>query len=140
MKKGLGFGIALGILALVLMGATAQVVTKTEVTHPSVKCLKLAWTSASDGTVVSQSSAYYDGKVIWLATDPGATAPTDNWDLTVTDANGIDVLAGAGADRDTANTEYVAEASLGAVANSKLTVNITNAGDAKTGTIYLYIR
>ncbi|KKK54249.1 hypothetical protein LCGC14_3086620, partial [marine sediment metagenome] len=64
----------------------------------------------------------------------------DNYDLVVTDAAGVDILAAAGANRDTANTEYVASASLGAVASSLLTFTISNAGDTKEGVVYLYIR
>lgn len=121
----------------------AGTVTVTETTHRTVKEIKYAWTSGSAGDAGTASGAttnYYTGKLIWFVTDPGATAPTDNYDITITDANSIDVLAGAGADRDTANTEYVAEASLGAVVESKLTINITNAGTSKVGTAYLYIR
>jgi hypothetical protein len=47
---------------------------------------------------------------------------------------------GQGANRDTANTEYVAGSNLGAVCNSVLTINVSNAGDAKQGDLYLWIR
>jgi len=119
--------------------ATAAIVTVAE-TGGSVR--KIAWTvtSSDTGTASLVTSRYYDGKIITLVTNPGATAPTDNWDLTVLDSDSEDVLVGAGIDRDTANTELVGEASLGAVANSKLTLSIANAGAEKTGVTYLYIR
>lgn len=118
-------------------------VTFTEKTHGSVKLVKAAWVSDdATGAVTGESTYYYEGKLDLLATIPsgGGTAPTDNYDVTVTDANGVDVLAGAGANRDTANQETVASASLGAVAGSKLTLNVTNAGNSKQGTVYIYIR
>lgn len=114
-------------------------VTVTERRIGKVDLIKWDWTSTAGGAASDVTTQAYNGKVVWLVTDPGATAPTDNWDLTITDDNGIDVLAGAGADRDTANTEYVASASLGAVATSVLTMNVTNAGNAKDGAVYLYI-
>jgi hypothetical protein len=40
-----------------------------------------------------------------LTTNPGAVAPTDNYDITIEDAEGVDRLQGVGANRDTANTE-----------------------------------
>jgi hypothetical protein len=42
--------------------------------------------------------------------------------------------------RDTANTEVVAEASLGAVAGSELTFSIAAAGASEAGVVVLYVR
>ena len=118
----------------------AGTVVTTEQTLGSVKLVKFAWTSSAGGAADATTSKVFDGDVALLATDPGATAPADNYDVVVNDANGIDVLAGGGADRDTANTEFVQGTSLGMVANSKLTLAVTNAGNAKEGTVYVYIR
>lgn len=121
----------------------AGTMTLTETTHGSVKKIRAAWTSgtgAEGGTASATTTGVYDGKLVSLITDPGATAPTDDYDLTAVDADGDDVLGGAGLNRDTANTEVVAEASLGAVAASKLTLAIANAGDAKVGVAVIYIR
>jgi hypothetical protein len=121
----------------------AGTLTLAETVHTGVKKIVATWTSrtgAEGGTASATSANAFDGKLIGLTTDPGATAPTDNWDLAVTDSSSHDVLLGAGADRDTATTEHVAEASLGAVAGSKLTFSVTNAGDAKTGVCILWIR
>lgn len=115
-------------------------VTITEITYGTVKKIKFAWTSAADGTASGATPNVYDGQALMLVTDPdGTDAPTDNYDITITDSDGVDVLAGVGADRDTAVTEYVV-ANLGAVAKSKLTINVANAGAAKKGIAYLYIR
>lgn len=46
-----------------------------------------------------------EGRLLALVTNPGATAPTDNYDITLEDADGADRLQGVGANRDTANTE-----------------------------------
>ena len=121
----------------------AGTVVVSETVHTSVKKIKFDWTSgtgAEGGTASGETTYAYDGKIEALITDPGATAPTDDYDITVTDEDGYDVLAGAGADRDTANTEQVLAASLGVVAGSKLTLNVTNAGDAKEGVCWVYLR
>lgn len=46
-----------------------------------------------------------NGIVIAVETDPGTTAPTDNYDLTITNARGADIMGTALNNRDTANTE-----------------------------------
>ncbi len=118
-----------------------MVTTVLELRIGTVKKITFDWLSDdAAGTATGTTAAAYDGKIITLITDPGTAAPTDDYDVTVTDADGHDVLVGAGANRDTANTELVAEALLGAVAVSKLTVNISNAGNAKDGEVILYIR
>lgn len=113
----------------------------TEKVLGTVKKLTFAWTSDEDGDAQVAGSEVLDGKLIGLTTIPdGVAAPTDNYDLVLNDADGHDVLLGAGANRDTANTEHVAEASLGAVAHSPLTLVVSNAGDTKEGTVVVYIR
>lgn len=114
-------------------------VTATETRHTVVKKIKFAWTSAADGTASGSTTFAYDGKVELLTTVP-TDGPTDNYDLTLTDSDGVDVLGGGGQNRDTTNTEQVLGSSLGAVAGSVLTLNVTNAGNVKSGVAYVYIR
>lgn len=38
-------------------------------------------------------------------TDPGSTAPTDNYDITIEDEYGVDIMGGSLLNRDTANSE-----------------------------------
>jgi hypothetical protein len=121
----------------------AGTVTTTEIVHTTLRKVVFAWTSgtgAEGGTASGATTAALDGMVIGLTTIPsGAAAPTDDYDITVTDGQGHDVLLGAGADRDAVNTEHVSTGMAG-VAGSVLTLNITNAGDAKQGTVILWIR
>lgn len=138
--------LALALAVLLLASPAwpaAGTATLSETTFPTVKKIVWTWTSgtgAEGGTVTKVTVAAFDGKIIGLTTDPGSTAPTDNYDIEILDSGSHDVLLGAGANRDTANTEYVAETSLGAVAGSTLTLSITNAGDAKQGVVILYLR
>lgn len=120
------------------------VVTITEERYSTIKKIKFAWVSgdgAQDGTASGETTYVYSGKILGLATDPGSPAPSDNYTITVTDGDSMDVLMGAAVgNRDTANTEYILSTSLGAVANDKLTINVSSAGTSKAGTAYLYIR
>ena len=118
----------------------AGTVTVTEITVGSVKKITWSWTSDASGDADALTTTGYSGEIILLTTDPGATAPTDNYDVVINDADGEDVLLGAGANRDTANTEHVQGTSLGAVAGSTLNCVVSNAGNAKDGEAHLYIR
>ena len=115
-------------------------VTETAV-HGSVKKIVWAWTSDGSGDASEATTKAYDGKLIGLTTIPDAVAaPSVDYDIVVTDSDDHDVLLGAGADRHTSATEHVAQASLGAVAGSKLTLVVSNAGAAKEGVVVLYVR
>lgn len=119
----------------------AMSVSIAETRHTAIKKIAFTWVSASDGTATGTTTHAYDGKCELLTTDPdGTDAPSDNYDITITDSDGVDVLGGSGANRSTSATQQVLGSSLGAVAGSKLTLNITNAGDTKAGVVYLYIR
>jgi hypothetical protein len=47
---------------------------------------------------------FYLYKVI---TNPGSAAPTDNWDFTITDSDGVDLMGGNGANRHTTTSQSV---------------------------------
>lgn len=122
-----------------------------------VRKVIIDWTSDASTGAVTATTGKIVGRLLKVVTDPGATAPTDNYDIAITDEKGIDVLSGlAGtggtdpslANRDTANTELaylVAENSLtDAVHGSQpyvcdaLSVAVTNAGNSKQGQIIIY--
>lgn len=124
---------------LCAVASLSAAVTVAETRHTVVKKIKFSWTSDGSGDATGATSFAYDGKVELLTTDP-TDAPTDNYDITITDSDGVDVLAGAGANRDTTNTEQVLGTSLGAVAGSVLTITVANAGATKSGVAYLYVR
>lgn len=81
-----------------------------------------------------------------LVTNPGTTAPTDNWDFTITDADGLDVLGGSGADRHTTtstmlapklnSTTYFAQPALGPW-TLNITGNTTNSAIIVIKTIFV---
>jgi len=120
-------------------------VTLTEEIFGTVKKITFDWTAgtgADAGLATKTTENFFSGEIIRLVTVPAAApdAPDDNYDVVINDEDGTDTLMGAGANRDTANTEQVLASSLGCVANDKLSLSITNAGDTKKGTVYLYLR
>lgn len=62
---------------------------------------------AAAATVPDTILPSFEGRIAELTTNPGAVAPTDNYDLTLIDGEGSDRLQGLGANRDTVNTETV---------------------------------
>jgi len=111
--------------------------------------LTLAWTSddatgAVSATTSTEITNQIAGKyIVLVVTDPGATAPTDDYDITITDANGVDVMGGALANRDTSNTEQILPL-IGTSSGPRpvataLTLNITNAGNSKIGSVIIYL-
>ena len=120
----------------------AGTVIITEKRTGTVKRITWAWTTDGAGAADGQTTHVYDGKIEALVTVPagGANAPTDQYDITITDQDGVDVLAGAGANLAAAATQHISATNLSAVANEKLTLNVSAAGAVKKGTVYLYIR
>ena len=120
----------------------AGTVTITEETHGTVKKITWAWTSDASGDADGDKTAgVFSGEILRLVTNPDDTdAPTTLYDVVVNDEDGNDVLMGAGADRSATVTEQVLASSLGVVANDKLDLVVSNAGNAKKGTVILYIR
>jgi hypothetical protein len=73
---------------------------------------------------------------------PGAAGvqPSDLYDMTILDTDSADVLAGVGANISNAGvTQVVTPVTLGCVVESKLTLGVTNAGNAKSGKTIVYI-
>lgn len=82
----------------------------------------------------SKDKPYYLYRAI---TDPGTTAPTDNYDIYVKDAKGNDMAAGKLENRDTANTEIARMAYFDPVRGA-ITVSVANnAVNSATGELTL---
>lgn len=103
-----------------------------------------SWAFTSDGSGdASEVTVKIAGIVKRAVTIPdGVAPPTQNWDLSIEDEDGVDVLCGNGADRDAGGTGAVEQVfpCPGQVAiNSSLTFKVANAGDTKKGTVRLYV-
>ena len=117
--------------------------------RPPVKVITLTCTADdSDGSYPATALSNIPhgeigGRLLQIATDPGSTAPQANYDITVTEAGGADLLLGVGANRHTSSSEVGIIESNGASAvyagTDTLTLNITNNNVNSAGiTIKIY--
>lgn len=143
------------LIAFLIMVAplSAQTVTQTYLLSPTGRTATItwSWTAAADGSVtganLTVSATNLEKIKGWflyaMETNPGSTAPTDDYDIVVNDADGLDILGGVGANRDTANTEKVLPMIGGTatpvpIDTTSLVLAITNnAVNAATGTVKL---
>ena len=129
------------------------------ITHQDNRTIKKviwAWTSdVATGAVTGgagQTSFPVSGEVLRITTDPGATAPDDNYDVVINDEDGVDVACGFLINRDTVTTETVVPRfkltltsggpAMGVpmYVDGKLDLIIAAAGNSKVGTVTLYYR
>jgi hypothetical protein len=112
----------------------------------SLHVIQIDWTAHTDGSYTSYLIRRpINGTLYMVETDPGTTAPQDNYTVTLTNTASIDVMGGAMADCDTANSEewqpyFAASASYGArPVLGRLTLAIAdNNVNTALGTIYIY--
>jgi hypothetical protein len=104
------------------------------------------WTADdADGSVDSKATdGSVHGFITRVVTDPGSTAPTDDYDITLSDSDGADVLGGEGADRDTANSEQIIPKLGNAYGpcrvDSVLTLAVSNNSvNSATGKVIVYL-
>lgn len=136
--------------------AESCAVTLTKVdtsgTDPSgIRKLTFTWVTASNGSLTSTAITANMAKVltglkaVLAVTNPsgGATAPTDNYDITITDADGVDIFGGALNNRDEANSEQ-ARPAIATLAGERLvdgvlTFNLSgNSVDSAAGVCKVY--
>src|SRR3990167_1003625 len=87
----------------------ASSVVDTHARRGDIGVLTLTVTFHTDGTFTSTAiDEEISGELLALETNPGSPAPTANYDITITDEDGLDVLHGVGANRHTTDTEKVA--------------------------------
>lgn len=103
------FALIAALLSLTVSLEAAGTITQTHGATGNVRKFTFTCTAdVADGSFPATVIAVkFEGRLVKLVTNPGATAPTDNYDITLVDAEGLDVLQGVGANRDTANTEAV---------------------------------
>lgn len=114
----------------------------SEVIHRTVKLIKFTFVGNVTSTETGRTTSYYDGKLLHVITSPNtAKVPTANWDLTIKDSNGIDLLAGAGLNRSSGTTQHKLSSTMGAIAGSRLRFIVANTGGTTGGgSVYVYIR
>ena len=88
----------------------AGTVTQTYYEVGHVRKVVIEWVAdASAATVPATAlTTKIQGQLLRMVTNPGATAPTADYDITLVGDEGEDVLQGVGIDRHTSTTEDVA--------------------------------
>ncbi len=124
------------------MAASASVVqTPVNLDFNRLVKVEVSWTSAADGSCTQ--ALVLNGWLIKCVTNPSATAPTDNYDITLIDADGVDAAEGLLANRDTANSEsaylFATGANVPVLVQGSYTFTIANAGDSKSGVATFYM-
>lgn len=109
----------------------------------------VAWVSSAGGAVTENTFAAKRGRIqqAKFVPDAAGTQPTDQYDATVLDSAGWDVLLGLGANRSNATASVVpaldgnagTPGTLGFFEGGNLAPTIVNAGNAKGGTLVLII-
>lgn len=120
----------------------AGTVTITEERFGSVQKVVFAWLCDAAGAADATTTYPYAGEVRRLVTVPGSAgaAPTALYDIRILDGDSTDILMGGGADRSATVTEQVQGTSLGIIAHDTMTLEVRNAGNAKSGTAYVYLK
>ena len=151
MKKWLGIFLGLMLIAspaFALGGLTVSSGTITswsdEIIGPSgIRLLQISYVTASSGgtfTVITDHDI--NGWILKVQTDPGATAPTGDYDIDLDDANGEDIMGGALEDRSATVTESsrgLLNGNYQPVENyGTITIQVTTAGNSKTIEILIW--
>lgn len=156
MKKTLLYALLLFLLiipSLLYAAGSACTTTYTPVYSSEgttgLSTLTFEWTSDDSTGAVSAatSSVITDqiaGKYITMVlTVPGSSAPTALYDITITSSYGGDVMGGVLADRSATAIEqafpYIGASYGPSPVSTALTLNVTNAGNSKTGKVIVYL-
>lgn len=122
----------------------------TTVTYNGTRPKKVTftWTASAGGAVSGTLSALVRGviKRVVFAPGSGGTQPDNLYDVTLLDATGVDVLAGRGANlSNSAASQAVPLIGDGTTTDREVAINdtlelqVANAGNAKTGVVYIYV-
>jgi len=117
-------------------------VTITEVEEKAgYSKISYLYVTATDGTATGETLGDYTGRILYVISDPGATAPTEGWDFQIQNEDNYDLIKGAGTDRSASITEYLQGETdgLGCAVREKLTLEVENGGNTKGGTVVVYI-
>lgn len=148
MKKYSGW-VAIACITLFVSAVMARLVTAADTSTITttlgtggVYIQRIAWTADSSGDKEDVETSIH-GNVLMVVTDPGTTAPADNYDITISDSDGVDIMGGELTNRDTATSEQVVP-KIGSAYGARpvqgaLTVAFTNQANADCdGEIVIY--
>jgi len=115
----------------------------------TIKKLIMDWLSDASGDVNGVLSGVISGEILraTFIPDGGGTAPTNLYDVTLEDEDGIDLVGGKGANlSNTVTTSIAPLIGDGTTTNRPVAVDgtlelkVSNAGNAKGGIVSVYFR
>jgi hypothetical protein len=141
-------GLFVAVVLLLLLPAAPQAVgtvTITSTTASDVDSVRVsvAWVSDAAGNVNTNSFTPAVGQLVQIKFVPngGGTAPTALYDIVLNDTDGVDWMAGAGANLSaTVSTMVRPAAPLLYDGTQALDLVVTNAGVSKGGTVILWFQ
>jgi len=107
----------------------------------TVKTVTWEWTSDASGDVSGTDTKILNGIPLRFVTNPGSTAPTDDYDIVINDPDSVDIASGGLGNRDTSTSEQFipgGDADPGAAFEGVLSLVVSNAGNAKEGKLVMY--
>lgn len=128
-----------------LQAAGSVTTTNTACGAGTERCYTFVWTSTAGGAVsgvTSNQAQINHGYLVDLSFVPGTSGsqPTDQYDVTLVDPNGVDLLNGAGANlSNTTSTRYTFDPPLFYSGAYTLDLVVANAGSIKSGTVTLTV-
>jgi hypothetical protein len=146
LRVGLIVGLLASAITLVHAAAAGTLGVSRAQVNGNLQRVTLTWTSTAGGAVSGNPFSVPTGQLVQVKFVPGAggTQPTDLYDVTLVDGDGVDVLAGLGANLSQSTASIVApRASTNAapflIDATTLDLVVANAGSAKSGTVTLWI-
>jgi len=127
------------------MAVTGSITVTTSRDGPLTK-YSCAWTSdAAAGSVTECAVALKAGRIVQVVMTPGGTTPSDDYDVTLTQASGEDDLLGGGGANCSNSLMKVVGLGPGAgdlptwIPSGNYWPTVAAAGNSKTGTIDIYM-
>ena len=144
-------GFCLCDLAPAVATTTSGTVTSSNTYIPGrlnhMRVYTWSWTSDTGGNVISDDVRLSGpGEIVRVQIDPGITSPTASYDMVITDTDSFDVLTGLGANLSATVTLNTVPSITAAsfewpvYTYGRLTLTITNAGNAKSGVVKFYVK
>lgn len=117
----------------------AGTVTVTDDRVTPIRRVNFDWLSDASGDATASMTYPVNGKLIRavFVPDGGGTAPSDQYDVAITDGSSIDILAGQAGNLSNVNTIVLVDNFL-PVAGNVLNLAVSNGGNAKGGNVYLW--
>lgn len=146
MKKLIGLFLVLLLVISATLTFAASSLTQTQSRlSENVDMLEMAWTASADGSFTSSPSVSFNGYIFQVTTIPGYASPTANYDITLTDSDGVDVMGAELSNRSASANEQV-KPKMGNDYGDRfvaggVSLNISNNASANaTGKLKIYYR